>query len=37
MKASREAVAAKFGVDAETVVEVEEEGLGKQWPPFGKG
>jgi hypothetical protein len=37
VKASRETIAARFGVDAETVVEVEEEGLDKRWPPFGKG
>lgn len=37
VKPSREAVAARFGVDAETVVEVEDEGLDKRWPPFGKG
>jgi hypothetical protein len=37
VKPSREAVAARFGVDPETVVEVEDEGLDKRWPPFGKG
>lgn len=33
---SREAVARQFEVDAETVAEVEDEGLDKGWPPFGK-
>jgi hypothetical protein len=37
VKASREAVSQRFGVDAETVAEVEEEGLDKGWPPLGKG
>lgn len=36
VKASREAVAARFGMDTVTVADVEEEGLDKQWPPFGK-
>ncbi|WP_238389429.1 hypothetical protein [Urbifossiella limnaea] len=36
VKKSRQAVAARFGVDAETVVEVEDEGLDKEWPPLGK-
>jgi hypothetical protein len=34
---SREQIARQFGVDAETVAEVEEEGLDRRWPPFGKG
>ena len=37
VKESREAVARQFGVDSETVAEVEDEGLEKAWPPFGKG
>ncbi|MFO0798300.1 MAG: hypothetical protein U0804_12555 [Gemmataceae bacterium] len=37
VKQSRQAVAARFGVDVETVAEVEDEGLDKNWPPFGKG
>ena len=37
VKQSRETVAARFGVGPETVAEVEEEGLDKAWPPFGKG
>jgi hypothetical protein len=36
VRPSREAVAARFGVDAEAVAEVEEEGLDKEWPPLGK-
>lgn len=37
VKASRGTIAGRFGVDVGTVVEVEEEGLDKRWPPFGKG
>lgn len=37
VRASRDAVAAEFGVDVEAVEEVEDEGLDKNWPPFGKG
>ena len=37
VKASRATVATQFGVDAETVAEVEEVGLDKGWPPLGKG
>ncbi|MBN9518786.1 hypothetical protein J0H58_09740 [bacterium] len=37
VKKSRETIANRFGVNAETVVEVEDEGLDKRWPPFGKG
>jgi hypothetical protein len=36
VKPSRAAVAARFGVDAEAVAEVEDEGLDKEWPPLGK-
>ena len=36
VKQSRETIAARFGVGAERVAEVEEEGLDKQWPPLGK-
>ena len=36
VRKSRQAVAARFGVDAETVAEVEEEGLDQEWPPLGK-
>jgi hypothetical protein len=37
VRASRELVAERFGVDPETVAEVEDEGLDKNWPPFGRG
>ncbi|HEX4610516.1 MAG TPA: hypothetical protein VH092_20170 [Urbifossiella sp.] len=37
VRASRETIATRFSVDAEVVVEVEEEGLNRRWPPFGKG
>ncbi len=37
VKASRETIATRFGVDPETVCEIEEEGLEGKWPPFGKG
>jgi hypothetical protein len=36
VKKSRQTVAARFGVDAATVAEVEDEGLDKEWPPMGK-
>ena len=36
VRASREAVVARYGVDYETVCEVEEEGLDKAWPPLGR-
>jgi hypothetical protein len=36
VKKSRQAVAARFGVGAGTVAEVEEEGLDQEWPPLGK-
>ncbi len=36
VKKSRQAVAARFGVDAETVAQVEDEWLDKEWPPLGK-
>ncbi|VTR95506.1 unnamed protein product [Gemmata massiliana] len=34
---SRELIARRFGVDVEVVREVENEGLNRKWPPFGKG
>jgi hypothetical protein len=34
---SRATIARRFGVDEETVAEVEEEGLDGNWPPLGKG
>jgi hypothetical protein len=34
---SRELIARRFEVDVEVVREVEDEGLNKRWPPFGKG
>lgn len=36
-KESRASVAKEFGVAVEDVCEVEEEGLDRNWPPFGKG
>ena len=37
VKASREAMAERFEVEAGAVAEVEEEGLDKGWPPLGEG
>lgn len=34
---SRELIARRFGVDVEVVRRVENEGLDRKWPPFGKG
>ncbi len=34
---SRALIARRFGVDVPVVREVENEGLDKKWPPFGKG
>ncbi|MBP3954742.1 hypothetical protein J8F10_05515 [Gemmata sp. G18] len=34
---SRELIARRFGVDVEVVRAVENEGLNRKWPPFGKG
>lgn len=34
---SRELVARRFGVDVAAVQAVEDEGLDRRWPPFGKG
>ncbi|MBY0513035.1 MAG: hypothetical protein K2P78_03885 [Gemmataceae bacterium] len=36
VRASREQVAQQYGIDAETVGEIEDEGLDGGWPPFGK-
>ena len=37
VRESRAAIARRFGVDPETVAEVEDEGLARKWPPFGNG
>jgi hypothetical protein len=34
---SRAVIARRFEVDAETVVEIEDEGLDGKWPPLGNG
>ena len=36
VRSSRQAVSQQCGVDAETVAEVEEEGLDEGWPPLGR-
>jgi hypothetical protein len=33
---SRETIAQRFGVGVEMVRKVEDEGLEKNWPPFGR-
>jgi hypothetical protein len=37
VRESRETIARRFGVDVETVTEVEDEGLDGKWPPIGNG
>jgi hypothetical protein len=34
---SRATIARRFGVDPETVAEIEDEGLDGKWPPLGNG
>lgn len=37
VRESRETIARRFGVDPETVAEIEDEGLDGKWPPIGNG
>lgn len=37
VRESRETIARRFGVDPETVAEIEDEGLDGRWPPIGNG
>ena len=34
---SRATIARRFEVEVGTVTEIEDEGLDRKWPPFGKG